>query len=382
MTSGDGLDEIPREPVGRGIIDGHAAGPKLRPGLERIPGYRAGRRPEPRADLITYKVSSNENPYPPLPRVRDAIAAAGADVNRYPDPGSTQLVAAIAAHHAVPESDVAVATGAVALCYQAAHAAAGPGDEVIYPWRSFEAYPIVAHVCGATPVPVALTATEAHDLEAMAGAITPATRLIFVCTPNNPTGTVVTDTQLTQFLTAVPADVLVVIDEAYVEFADRLDVADGVAAYHHHPNVMVLRTFSKAYGLAGLRVGYALAQAPLAQALRKTALPFGVSSIAEAAAIASLADHTELMQRVDELARERVRVIAELRALGLSVGDSQANFVWLRLGARTVEFSACCDAAGLTIRAFPGEGVRVTIGEQAANDRFIEMAATLVSRDR
>lgn len=357
---------------------GDAPGPRLRPGLERIPGYRAGRRPEPRTDLITYKVSSNENPYPPLPRVREAIAAASAEVNRYPDPGSTQLVAAIAAHHGVPESDVVVATGAVALCYQAAHAAAGPGDEVIYPWRSFEAYPIVAHVCGANPVPIALTATEEHDLDAMAAAIAPATRLIFVCSPNNPTGTVVTDAQLTAFLAAVPTDVLVVVDEAYIEFADRADVADGMAAYRRHPNVMVLRTFSKAYGLAGLRVGYALAQAPLAQALRKTALPFGVSSIAEAAAIASLADHAELMQRVADLARERARVIAALRALGLNIADSQANFVWLRLGEQTAEFSRCCDDAGLTIRAFPGEGVRVTIGEEAANDRFIELAAALL----
>lgn len=355
-----------------------AGGPRLRPGLDLIPGYRAGRRPEPRTDLITYKVSSNENPYPPLPRVREAIAAAAAEVNRYPDPGSTQLVAAIAAHHDVPETDVVVATGAVALCYQAAHAAAGPGDEVIYPWRSFEAYPIVAHVCGAKPVPVALTATEEHDLEAMATMITPVTRVIFVCTPNNPTGTVVTEAQLTAFLAAVPADVLVVVDEAYIEFADRTDVADGVAACRRHPNVMVLRTFSKAYGLAGLRVGYALAQAPLAQALRKTALPFGVSSLAEAAAIASLADHTELMQRVADLAGERERMIAELRARGLAITESQANFIWLRLGGRTAEFSRCCDEAGLTIRAFPGEGVRVTIGEPAANDRFIELAATLI----
>lgn len=354
-----------------------ARGPRLRPGLDRIPGYRAGRRPQPRADLVTYKASSNENPYPPLPRVMGAIAAAAADVNRYPDPGSTRLVDAIAAHHGVPRSDVVAATGAVALCYQAAHASAGPGDEIIYPWRSFEAYPIVTHVCGATPVPVALTDTETHDLNAMAAAISPATRLVFICSPNNPTGTVITDSELTAFLDAVPDDVLVVVDEAYVEFADRADVADGVAAYRQRSNVMVLRTFSKAYGLAGLRVGYALAQAPVADALRKTALPFGVSSLAEVAAVASLADHDELMRRVRDLGRERGRVMVALRSIGLRVIDSQANFVWLRLGARTAEFSQCCDDAGLTIRAFPGEGVRVTICEREANDRFIELAATL-----
>lgn len=354
--------------------------PRFRSALALIPAYRAGKGPTERSDDVeAFKVSSNENPYPPLPRVRQVIADAAEHVNRYPDPASTDLVDAIAAHYGVPREHVAVATGAVALCYQFAHATAGPGDEVIFAWRSFEAYPILTSVTGAQAVKVALTENLHHDLLAMAAAVTDHTRLIFVCSPNNPTGTIVTQQELDDFLDAVPDDVLVVLDEAYIEFNSDPTAAAGLATYRDRPNLAVLRTFSKAYGLAGLRVGYAIAQPPVIEALTKTALPFGVSGIAQAAAVASLADDVELLERVASLNLERQKLIAGLRAVGLPVGDSEANFVWLALGADTAIFARRCEAAGLAVRTFPDEGVRVTIGEPAANARLIEIAAVWVS---
>lgn len=347
----------------------------MRASLEGIPEYKAGQRPAPREDITTFKVSSNENPYPPLPRVLDVIANAASEINRYPDPGASDLIAAIGRYHAVPESHIAVGTGAVALCYQVANCTAEAGDEIIYPWRSFEAYPIVSRVAGATPVPVPLTDAFEHDLPAMASAINERTRLIFLCSPNNPTGTALSGSAVNEFLDQVPKDVLVVLDEAYIEFCDDSEISNGIPSYQERNNVAVLRTFSKAYGLAGLRVGYAIAPEHIVTALKKTALPFGVSGVAQAAAVASLDDDAELMQRVDALIAERSRVQTLLRATNVPISDSQANFVWIATGDRTDEFSLACDAAGLTVRPFPGEGARVTIAEPEANDRLVQIAA-------
>jgi histidinol-phosphate aminotransferase len=350
--------------------------PRFRAALASIPAYRAGKGPTVRDDGVeAFKVSSNENPYPPLPRVRQVIADAAEHVNRYPDPASTDLVDAIAVHSGVPRGHVAVATGAVALCYQFAHATAGPGDEVMFAWRSFEAYPILTALTGAQAVKVPLTDNLNHDLVAMAAAVTDRTRLIFVCSPNNPTGTIVTQQELDDFLDAVPDDVLVVLDEAYIEFNSDPAAAAGLATYRDRPNLAVLRTFSKAYGLAGLRVGYAIAQPPVIEALAKTALPFGVSGIAQVAAVASLADDVELLERVAALNVQRHELIAGLRAVGFPVGDSEANFVWLAIGEDAAAFAGRCEAAGLAVRAFPDEGVRVTIGEPSANARLIEISA-------
>jgi histidinol-phosphate aminotransferase len=245
---------------------------------------------------------------------------------------------------------------------------------VIYAWRSFEAYPIITQVSGAVSVPVPLTSREVHDLDAMAEVVTDRTRLIFVCNPNNPTGTVVRRAELERFLDRVPSDVLVVLDEAYKEFIRDADVPDGIELYRDHPNVCVLRTFSKAYGLAGLRVGFAVAHEPVAAALRKTAVPFGVSQVAQDAAIASLRAEDELLGRVGALVGERTRVYEALVTQGWTVPETQANFVWLRLGERTLEFAAACEKAGVVVRPFPGEGVRVTIGECEANDLFLHAA--------
>ncbi|QXE35860.1 histidinol-phosphate transaminase [Streptomyces sp. GMY02] len=358
--------------------------PKLRAELDGIPTYKPGKPGGPTASggPAAYKLSSNENPYPPLPGVMErAIEAAGA-FNRYPDLACSGLMEELADRFGVPVSHLATGTGSVGVAQQLLQATSGPGDEVIYAWRSFEAYPIITQIAGAASIKVPLTPGDAHDLDAMADAITERTRLIFVCNPNNPTGTVVRRAELERFLDRVPGDVLVVLDEAYREFirpgrgAEGGEVPDGLEIYRDRPNVAVLRTFSKAYGLAGLRVGFAIAHEPVAAALRKTAVPFGVSQIAQEAAIASLRAEDELLGRVGALVAERERVHAGLVGQGWTVPETQANFVWLRLGERTVAFAAACEAAGVVVRPFPGEGVRVTIGEHEANDLFLQAAET------
>ncbi|WP_030269978.1 histidinol-phosphate transaminase [Streptomyces sp. NRRL B-24484] len=347
-----------------------AQGPRLRPTLDGIPTYKPGKP----AGADAYKLSSNENPYPPLPGVLEAVTTAAASFNRYPDMAVTGLTEELSARFGVPAEHIATGTGSVGVAQSLVLSTAGPGDEVIFAWRSFEAYPIITQVAGATPVPVPLTADEEHDLDAMLAAITDRTRLIFVCNPNNPTGAVIHRAELERFLDAVPGHILVVVDEAYIEFIRDAEVPNGIDLYRDRPNVCVLRTFSKAYGLAGLRVGFAVAHEPVATALRKTAVPFGVSQLAQDAAVASLRAEEALLERVETLVAERSRVLAGLRAQGWTVVDSQANFVWVRLGERTVDFAAACAAAGVVVRPFPGEGVRVSIGETAGNDIFLATA--------
>ncbi|MFJ2609778.1 histidinol-phosphate transaminase [Streptomyces sp. NPDC087425] len=347
--------------------------PKLRAELEGIPTYKPG-RPAAADGPVAYKLSSNENPYPPLPGVLETVTAAASSFNRYPDLACTGLLNELADRFGVPVTHLATGTGSVGVAQQLVQATSGPGDEVVYAWRSFEAYPIITQVSGATSVRVPLTPDEAHDLDAMADAITERTRLIFVCNPNNPTGTVVRRAELERFLDRVPGDVLVVLDEAYREFVRDAEVPDGVELYRDRPNVCVLRTFSKAYGLAGLRVGFAIAHEPVAAALRKTAVPFGVSQLAQEAAIASLRAEDALLGRVGSLVGERARVADGLRAQGWTVPETQANFVWLRLGERTAAFAELCERHGVVVRPFAGEGVRVTIGETEANDIFLKAA--------
>ncbi|APS20413.1 aminotransferase [Streptomyces sp. Tue 6075] len=347
--------------------------PKLRAELDGVPAYVPG-KPAAAGGPVAYKLSSNENPYPPLPGVLDSALAAAGNFNRYPDMACTGLMNELAERFGVPVTHLATGTGSVGVAQQLLQATSGPGDEVIYAWRSFEAYPIITQVSGATSVKVPLTEGDVHDLDAMAEAITDRTRLIFVCNPNNPTGTVVRRGELERFLDRVPSDVLVVLDEAYKEFIRDADVPDGIEIYRDRPNVAVLRTFSKAYGLAGLRVGFAVAHEPVAAALRKTAVPFGVSQLAQDAAVASLRAEDELLGRVGSLVAERVRVSAELARQGWTVPESHANFVWLRLGERTLDFAGACERAGVVVRPFAGEGVRVTIGETEGNDLFLKTA--------
>ena len=347
---------------------------RLREALGAVPAYKPGKPAAQRAGTAGYKISSNENPYPPLPSVLAAVADAATTMNRYPDMAAAELTDALAGRLGVPPEHITTGTGSVGVLCQVIAATCAPGDEVIYPWRSFEAYPIVVAIAGAVSVQVPLDAQARHDFAAMAAAITARTRLILVCTPNNPTGPAVHEGELDAFLDSVPTDILVVIDEAYVEFVTDRRACDGLASYAGRPNVAVLRTFSKAYGLAGLRVGYGVAHEPVAQALRKTALPFGVSTIAQRAAIASLDAFDELKERVDTLVAERERVVAELHYQGWQVPDTQANFVWLPLDGDTLVFAAAAERAGLVVRPFPGEGVRATIAETQANDLLLHVA--------
>ena len=347
---------------------------RLRSTLGGIPAYKAGQPPTVAPGMTSYKLSSNENHHDPLPSVLKAAERALYEMHRYPDYGSSALVTEIAQHFKVPASDIAVGTGSVGLLQQLVQITAGPGDGVLFGWRSFEAYPIMTQILGATALAVPLDADDRHDLLAMLAAIDDSTRIALICNPNNPTGTAVGREAIARFVEAAPKDLLIVIDEAYCEFVDPAKIPDGLDFYRAHDNVAVLRTFSKAYGLAALRVGYCIAHEPVAEALRKVQVPFGVNSVAQAAAIASLHAEDELLDRVRAIIAERARVQAALDAVGLHPAESEANFVWLRLGERTLEFAAACDAVGLSVRPFAGEGVRITIGEPEANSRFIEHA--------
>jgi histidinol-phosphate aminotransferase len=346
--------------------------PRLRRILDDMPGYQPGVTAQAVGGR-SFKLSSNETPFGPLPSVAKVIAEAALVVNRYPDNGAELLTAAIAQRHGVPLDHVAVGCGSVGVAQQLLTAVAEPGAEVLYAWRSFEAYPGLTALTGARSVQVPLR-DETHDLDAMADAITPHTRLIFVCNPNNPTGTVVRTAELTRFLDRVPGDCLVVLDEAYREYIRDESVPDGLKLYRDRPNVAVLRTFSKAYGLAGLRVGFMVGHPAVAQAVRKTMLTFTVNSLAQAAAVASLAAEAELLERVEATVKERSRVHEALLADGWTVPASEANFVWLRLGGHTAAFATACTEAGVSVRPFAGEGARVSIGEPEANDLFLAVA--------
>ena len=351
--------------------------PRFRPVLDQFAPYMPGKPPAATAGR-NFKLSSNESPFGPLPSVVEVIAAAAGDVNRYPDNGASDLTEAIAARYNVPASHIAVGCGSVGIVQQLLEAVVDPGAEVLYAWRSFEAYPYLADLAGARSVQVPIV-DEAHDLEAMAAAVSNSTRLVFICTPNNPTGTVVRTGDLARFIDQVPGDCLVVLDEAYVQYVRDSDAADGVDVYRDRPNVALLRTFSKAYGLAGLRVGFLIGHEPVAAAARKTMLTFSVNAVAQAAAVASLAAEGELLDRVELVVAERDRVRSELLAMGWSVPPTEANFVWLRLGDDTVKFADACASAGISIRPFASEGARVSIGEKEANDAFLEVAATWVA---
>ena len=346
--------------------------PRIRPEIAALPAYRQGRQ----ASADAFKLSSNENPFDPLPGVLEAIQAASG-INRYPDATAARLRERLAARHGVSPDDVHVGAGSVSLLAQLLLATSGPGDEVVYAWRSFEAYPSLVAVAGATSVQVPLTEDFRHDLPAMAAAITDRTRLVIVCSPNNPTGPTVTHDDFAAFVEAVPADVLIVLDEAYAEFVtDPTSVeGDRVRAIIARPNIVVLRTFSKAYGLAGLRVGYAVGHTRVLDAARSTAIPLSVTAAAEEAALASLAVESELLERVRMIAERRDRLVARLREAGWPVPDAQGNFVWLPAGERTLEVAAAFEDAGLVVRPFAGDGVRISIGEEESLDRIVEVAA-------
>ncbi|WIB33308.1 histidinol-phosphate transaminase [Curtobacterium sp. MCSS17_005] len=345
----------------------------IRPEVAVLPAYKQGRQ----AADSAFKLSSNENPFPPLPGVVEAVQAQ-TSYNRYPDATALALRAVLANRFGLTAEQVHVAPGSVAILHELARATSGPGDEIVYAWRSFEAYPGVVTVAGATSVQVPNRADGGHDLDAMAAAVTERTRMVLVCSPNNPTGPIVTAAEFDAFMAAVPQSVLVVLDEAYAEF-----VTDEAAVHGHpllaaHPNLVVLRTFSKAYGLAGLRVGYALGPDYVLDAVRACAIPLSVTAQGQAAALASLEREAELLGRVTEIATLRDRIVVELRAQGWDVPDAQGNFLWLPTGERTATAAAAFEDAGIIVRAFPPEGIRISIGEHEAVETLLRTARSLV----
>ncbi|MEO3759972.1 pyridoxal phosphate-dependent aminotransferase [Mycobacterium sp. B14F4] len=344
---------------------------RLRPEMADLPAYTPGRT-VPGA----IKIASNETVQGPLPSVRAAIARATDTINRYPDNGYVELRERLAKHvgnGAFAPEHISVGCGSVSLCQQLIQIAATVGDEVLFAWRSFEIYPLQVRTAGATPVQVPLT-DHTHDLDAMLAAITDRTRLIFVCNPNNPTSTVVEPDALARFVAAVPPHILIAIDEAYVEYIREPLLPDSLALVRAHSNVVVLRTFSKAYGLAGLRVGYAIGDPDVITALSKVYVPFTATSVSQAAAIASLDAADELLARTDAVVAERTRITGALRDAGYTVPDSQANFVWLPLPGRAQEFAEASADNRIIVRPYGDDGVRVTVAAPHENDAFIEFA--------
>ena len=349
-----------------------------RAAVEGLPQYKPGRsaaQAEAEHNLAeAIKLASNENANDPLPSVAKAVSEAALGMNRYPDHRCMEVREALADRHGVGLDEVTVGSGSVGVLQQLFAAYVDPGDEVVYPWRSFEVHPVFCAVSAAQAVTVPLV-DHAFDLDAVVGAVTDRTKIVVLSTPNNPTGTVCTTAELTALLAAVPDDVIVVIDEAYREFVTDPDVADPIEAIvPSHPNALVLRTFSKAYGLANLRVGYGIGHPDVIGALDKVALPFIVSGIAQVAALASLAPQAsaELDERVAGILAERDRVSAALASLGWPVVPSQANFVYLPVGDGAMDLFVRLEKQGLVTRPFEGEGVRISLGTPLQNDRLLD----------
>ncbi len=343
---------------------------RLRPELAELPAYVEGKTV---AGAI--KLASNETVHGPLPSVRAAIDEAAGAVNRYPDNHNAELKSRLALHldSGFAPEHIAVGCGSVSLCQRLIQASASVGDEVLFGWRSFEMYPLQVRVAGAIPIQVPLS-DDTFDLYAMLAAVSDRTRLIFVCNPNNPTSTVVDPQALARFIEAVPSHVLIAIDEAYVEYIRDGLQPDSLGLVRSYSNVVVLRTFSKAYGLAGLRVGYAVGDPQVITALNKVTVPFTTSNISQAAAIASLDAADELLARTDALVAERTRVSKALRDSGFRLPPSQANFVWLPLADRTLDFVEHAADAGIVVRPYGTDGVRITIGAPEENDALLRFA--------
>lgn len=351
--------------------------------MESLPEYKPGRSAaQAAADhnlAEAIKLASNENANHPLPSVATAVAEAASGMNRYPDHRCMEVREALAERHGVGLDQVTVGSGSVGVLQQLFAAYIDAGDEVVYPWRSFEVHPVFCAVSSAQAVTVPLV-DHGFDLDAVAAAVTSRTKIVILSTPNNPTGTVCTTAQLEGLLGAVPDDVVVVIDEAYREFVTDPAVADPIEAIvPSHPNALVLRTFSKAYGLANLRVGYGVGHPGVIGALDKVALPFIVSGIAQTAALASLEPTAaaELAQRVAGILAERDRVSAAMGNQGWSVVPSQANFVYLPVGEGAMSLFTRLERQGLVTRPFEGEGVRISLGTPAQNDRLLEVLGKL-----
>jgi histidinol-phosphate aminotransferase len=340
-----------------------------------LPAYRPGKdaaQAEAEHGIINaIKLASNETPWGPVASVQQKVADAAGGTNRYADHRASVLRERLARWLGVDLDMVTAGCGSVGLLQQLYLTYVDPGDEVVYPWRSFEVYPVFTRLMGGTEVTVPLVG-ETFDLVAVAGAVTERTKMVLLANPNNPTGTAVPMTAVKALLESIADDVIVVLDEAYREFMSESlgdPIGDGLLAAHH--NLVVLRTFSKAQGLAALRVGYAIGHPEVIGSIDKTLFPFAVNGLAQTAAIASIDAHAEVMERVEFIKGERARVVATLESAGWSIPTPEANFVYLSLGARTDEVFLDLEKKGVVTRPFAGEGLRVTIGSTEENDRFL-----------
>lgn len=345
---------------------------RLRPEIAAVPPYQQG-RPAPHGG---FKLSSNENPFPPLPAVVEAVQREAERVNRYPRPGAPALKAALAQELSVDIDRVLIGDGSAALLQQLIHAVAGPGDEVIYAWRSFDAYPLFVRMGGATPIEVPVDADHAHDLGAMAAAITERTRAVIVCSPNNPTGTIVDKDALDAFIARVPADVLIMLDEAYIEFV-REPTIDGIALQREHDNLVVLRTFSKAHGLAGLRVGYAIGDPTVLRGADMAGVPLSQTALGSAAAIAALEHVGETFARIDVLADQRDALWRRLVDAGVQTPRPYGNFFWIP--AKPGQEDAIHDIldANMIVAKVFADGTRISVGEPDADEHILAAAKAI-----
>jgi histidinol-phosphate aminotransferase len=349
---------------------------RLRPEIESLQPYRQGKA----AALDAFKLSSNENPFDPIPAVLAAIATSS--VNRYPDGAAVVLRTALAERYGVTLENTHVGAGSASILAQLITAAAGVGDEVVYSWRSFEAYPGFVLVAGATSVQIPNAADGRHDLPAMSAAVTDRTRIVIVCSPNNPTGSIVTAEEFTAFMATIPATVLVLLDEAYAEFVTDESAVNGPELLASYLNLVVLRTFSKAYGLAGLRVGYALGEEYVLDAARASAIPLSVTEPAQRAAVVSLEHEAELLERVAGLSVRRDEIWRALVEQGWNSPQPHGNFIWLPTGELTVWAADVFSEHGIVVRALPPEGLRISIGEHESVENLLQASREVVGKLR
>ena len=357
--------------------------------LARIPGYQAGvptgQAPEAIASGGIAQLASNESPFPPHPKVIEAIEAASHAMNRYPDPDATLLRGRIAERYEEEPGRIAVGNGSCEILLAAAEALCEPGDEILYAWPSFSMYPYLPALTGAREIRVPLADGDVHDLEAMAAEVTAATQLLIVCNPNNPTATHIPAARIAAFCERIPAHVTIVLDEAYIEFQDNDDPDTTVDLVAEFPNLVVLRTFSKCYGLAGLRVGYAIGSAMFRAAVDAVRQPFRVTALAPAAAAAAVLHGDDAARRVDATVIERARVESALAEMGLRTSESQANFSWIDLGDAE-EATVVAALAERSIAVRPGSPLgdpghlRVTYGTEAENGRFLVALGEILDR--
>jgi histidinol-phosphate aminotransferase len=352
--------------------------------LARLPSYQAGvptgKAPEAVVSEGIAQLASNESPYPPHPDVVKTISRVASAVNRYPDPGATLLRQRIAARHETEIGRVAVGNGSCEILLAAAEALCEPGAEIVFAWPSFSIYPHLAALSGARETRVPLAEGDAHDLDAMATEITAATQLVLVCNPNNPTGTYIGADRIADFCAQVPRHVTILLDEAYVDFQVHDDPDASLDLLDRFSNLVVLRTFSKCHGLAGLRVGYALCSPAFRSAIDAVRQPFSVNAVAQAAAAEAILHQDDVVERVERTIIERAFVEEELAGMGLGAPESQTNFSWVALGDND-ELAVVEELAqqGVLVRAgepLGGPGhIRVTYGTRPENERFIAALA-------